>query len=251
MALFAMLAGTASADGDLLTRINANSTINIGIEGTWPPMSYRDSMGVLVGFDVELARMIASELKVRSNFVEREWSRLLRGLHDERYDMVVNGVSITDERRESYDFSIPYANFRSALIVREDNDTITSYEDLKGLRTANAAGSAYALTAERFGSEIIHSRTFNEAIDTVLTGRADATINAEVALSNYMYSHPDARLKVVQLSPEVTPIAIAFRKDEDAATLKDAVNEAISRIVADGRLRELSIKYFGHDITAD
>ena len=79
---------------------------------------------MLVGFDVEVAQAIAAKLGVTAKFVETEWDGIFAGLDSSRYDMAANGVEITEERAQKYDFSTPYGYIRTALIVRGDNDSI-------------------------------------------------------------------------------------------------------------------------------
>ena len=93
----------------------------------------------LVGYDVEVATLIAEKLGVEPEFIEGEWDGLLAGLDAGRYDIMVNGVDITEERAEKYDFSEPYAYNRTAVITKGDNDTINSLEDLKDKKTANGS----------------------------------------------------------------------------------------------------------------
>ena len=96
-----------AASGDLLSEIQAKGTITVAMEGTWAPWTYHDENDNLVGYDVEVATEIAKKLGVEPQFVEGEWDGLLAGLDAGRYDIMVNGVDITPERAEKYDFSTP------------------------------------------------------------------------------------------------------------------------------------------------
>ena len=99
----------AAAEGeDQLARIQAQGEIVIATEGAWAPWTYHDENDVLVGFDVEVAQAIAAKLGVTAKFVETEWDGIFAGLDSSRYDMAANGVEITEERAQKYDFSTPY-----------------------------------------------------------------------------------------------------------------------------------------------
>ena len=87
------------------------------------------------------------------------------------------------------------------------------------------------------------------AIQMVLSGRADATLNAEVSFYDYMNAHPDANLKVVALTDEASQVAIPVRKEARSAALLAAINQAISELDAEGELSRISEKYFGKDIS--
>mgnify|MGYP002922796352 CR=1 FL=1 len=137
-----------AASGDLLSEIQAKGTITVAMEGTWAPWTYHDENDNLVGYDVEVATEIAKKLGVEPQFVEGEWDGLLAGLDAGRYDIMVNGVDITPERAEKYDFSTPYAFNRTAVITKADDDSINTLEDLKGKKTANTISSTYAELAD-------------------------------------------------------------------------------------------------------
>ena len=240
---------SSTGSGDLLAQIQERGEIVIAMEGTWAPWTYHDESGTLVGFDVEVGQQIAQALGVEATFVEGEWDGLLAGLDAGRYDIMINGVDITEERSDAYDFSEPYAYNRTAVIVSADNTDITSMEDLAGKHTANTISSTYAEVAEGYGAEVTGVDDLNQTFELLLSGSIDATLNAEVTYYDYMEAHPDANLKIACLDPEATQVAIPFRKGEETASLREAVNQALADMRESGALSELSEKYFGTDIT--
>ncbi|WP_191379554.1 transporter substrate-binding domain-containing protein [uncultured Flavonifractor sp.] len=240
---------SSTGSGDLLAQIQERGEIVIAMEGTWAPWTYHDESGTLVGFDVEVGQQIAQALGVEATFVEGEWDGLLAGLDAGRYDIMINGVDITEERSDAYDFSEPYAYNRTAVIVSADNTDITSMEDLAGKHTANTISSTYAEVAEGYGAEVTGVDDLNQTFELLLSGRIDATLNAEVTYYDYMEAHPDANIKIACLDPEATQVAIPFRKGEETASLREAVNQALADMRESGALSELSEKYFGTDIT--
>ena len=240
---------SSTGSGDLLAQIQERGEIVIAMEGTWAPWTYHDENDELVGFDVEVGQQIAQALGVEAAFVEGEWDGLLAGLDAGRYDIMINGVDITEERSDAYDFSEPYAYNRTAVIVSADNTDITSMEDLAGKHTANTISSTYAEVAEQYGAEVTGVDDLNQTFELLLSGRIDATLNAEVTYYDYMEAHPDANLKIACLDPEATEVAIPFRKGEETASLREAINQALADMRESGALTELSEKYFGTDIT--
>lgn len=235
--------------GDLLDQIKSRGEITVAMEGTWAPWTYHDENDNLVGYDVEVANAIAEKLGVKVNFVEGEWDGLLAGLDAGRYDIMVNGVGITPDREEKYNFSTPYAYNRTAVIVRGDYDEISSMEDLNGKKTANTISSTYATQAEAYGAEVTGVDDLNQTIELLLAGRIDATLNAEVTFFDYLKAHPDANVKIAAYSDEVEQVAIPVRKSDDTATLLSAINDALAEMDKDGTLASLSEKYFGTDIS--
>ena len=239
----------STESGDLLAQIQERGEIVIAMEGTWAPWTYHDENDELVGFDVEVGQQIAEALGVEAAFVEGEWDGLLAGLDAGRYDIMINGVDVTEERSDAYDFSDPYAYNRTAVIVSGDNTDITSMEDLEGKHTANTISSTYAEVAEQYGAEVTGVDDLNQTFELLLSGRIDATLNAEVTYYDYMEAHPDANLKIACLDPQATQVAIPFRKGEETASLREAVDQALADMRQSGVLTELSEKYFGTDIT--
>lgn len=240
--------GTAQP-ADLLAQIRERGELIIATEGTWAPWTYHGEGDELMGYDIEVARLVAAKLGVKATFVEGEWDGLLAGLEGGRYDIMANGVEITDERAEKYDFSTPYAYIRTAIIVNGDDDGIQSFEDLEGKTTANTLASTYAALAESYGATAQGVDDLNQTIELLLAGRVDATLNAEVTYYDYMSAHPDANLKIAALTEEASHVAIPMRRGEETACLLEAVNQAIGELSADGTLTELSTKYFGNDLS--
>ena len=244
-------AATEETGGDLLSQIQANGTITVAMEGTWAPWTYHDESDNLVGYYVEVATKIAEKLGVEPKFVDGEWDGLLAGLDAGRYDIMVNGVDITPERAEKYDFSTPYAYNRTAVITQKDNDSIKTLEDLNGKTTANTISSTYAELAEQYGATVTGVDDLNQTFELLLSGRIDATLNAEVTYYDYMKEHPDANAKIAVLAADANEVAIPMRKGDETATLRAAIDTAIEEMRADGTLKELSEKYFGTDISTN
>lgn len=252
LALTACDNGGQQAQGqDLLQQIQEKGTLTVAMEGTWAPWTYHDENDNLVGFDVEVAQKIAEKLGVEATFVEGEWDGLFAGLDSGRYDMVVNGVEITDERAEKYDFSEPYGYIRTALIVAEDNEEIKTFEDLNGKTTTNSMASTYMTLAESYGATVTPVDSLDQTLDLVVAGRVDATLNAEVSFYDYMNVHPDAPVKIVALTDDASHVSIPIRKGEETASFKAAVDQAIKELKESGELAEISVKYFGSDITKE
>ena len=239
---------TASTDAaDDLDRILAAGVITIGTEGTWPPMTYHDEAGELTGFDVEVAKAIAEKLGVKAEFVETDWDSLIAGLGVGRFDIIVNEVTPTEERKQTYDFSDPYTYVYDVVITKEDNNDISTMEDLKGKKTSNTISSTHAQIAESYGAEVIAVDTFEASIEMVLQGRAEATINGELVFNDYITQKPDSGLKIAAYNKEAISTAIPVRKGQDR--LREAINKALEELKNDGTFNEISMRYFGKDIT--
>ena len=240
---------SAASNNDLLSQIKSKGELTIATEGTWAPWTFHDESDKLVGFDIEVAQKIAEKLGVKANFVEVEWDGIFAGIDSKRYDLTANGVEITEERSQKYDFTEPYGYIHTAIIVRGDNNSINSFEDLKGKQTANTLASTYALLAESYGATAVGVDDLNQTLQLVLAGRVDATLNADVSFYDYMKVHPEANLKIVAVTKDASQVSIPLRKDGTTENLKKEIDAAIKSLHSDGTLSAISVKYFGNDIT--
>lgn len=238
-------------DKDLLAEIKERGYVTIATEGAWSPWTYHDpETEELVGFDVELGKLIAEGLGVEARFEEVVWDSILSGVSasSKRFDLGINGVDWTEERAEAYNFSDPYVYTSSVLIVPADNTDINSFEDLDGHTTTNSIGSVYQTMAESYGATVITGDTFADTINLITRGDADATINALQTYMDYIKEKPDAPIKVVAQSAG-NPICVIAAKDDSTVTLVEAINTILTDLRASGELSTLSVKYFGLDIT--
>ena len=246
-------ASSAASTGaaDQLAAIQTNGKLVVALEGAWQPWSYHDESDTLVGYDVEVSRAIAEKLGVEPEYVESDWDSLFAGLDAGRFDIVCNGVEVTDERSKTYDFTTPYGYIHTALAVRKDNEDIKSFEDLKGKTTANSLASTYMELAESYGATVQGIDTLEETIQLLTAGRIDATLNADVSFYDYLNVHPDADFKLVAQTEDASHVAIPVRKGDDSASLLEAINTAIEELRADGTLKALGEKYFGQYISSE
>ena len=246
-------ASSAASTGaaDQLAAIQANGKLVVALEGAWQPWSYHDESDTLVGYDVEVSRAIAEKLGVEPEYVESDWDSLFAGLDAGRFDIVCNGVEVTEERAKTYDFTTPYGSIHTAQAVRKDNEDIKSFEDLKGKTTANSLASTYMELAESYGATVQGIDTLEETIQLLTAGRIDATLNADVSFYDYLNVHPDADFKLVAQTEDASHVAIPVRKGDDSASLLEAINTAIEELRADGTLKALGEKYFGQDISSE
>ncbi len=245
-----LLGGAVTASANELEDIQNAGVIKVGVEGTFQPYTYHDEDGNLTGFDVDVAKAIADKLGVEVEFTESDWDSLLAGIDSGRLDTVINAVSITDERKEKYDFAGPYFYIAQQVVVKKGNDEIKSMDDIKGKTVATSITSTTVDTFEAAGAKVTAISTSDEAASLVLSGRADfCAFNANV-FGSYLKEHPDAQLEAAFAVPDSTEeYAVPVKKGE--TELLDAIQKAIDELREDGTLSQLSEDYFDEDFTQE
>ena len=233
---------------DVLAQIKERGTLLIAMEGVWQPWTYHDETGALTGFDVEVGNLIAEGLGVKAEFVETAWDGILAGVDSGRFDIACNGVGYTAKRAESYNFSTPYVYTEMVLVVRDDNADIKTLEDLKEKKTANSPNSTYAMRAEAMGAEVVYVDTLGETMEMLQQGRVDATLNDKDSVDSYLKEHPEAKIKVAA-TVAGEPVAVPMQKGAGTESLKAEIDRILEEARQNGKLAELSVKYFGTDLT--
>lgn len=209
--------------------IKEKGVITVGIEGNYSPFNYHNDDGDLVGYDVEVAEQIADYLGIDVEFVETEFDGLIAGVDAEKYDVVINQVGITDERKEKYLFSEPYTYSYACVLTTNENTDITSFEDLNGKSTAQTLNSNWQNIAESYGADVTTVDGFSQSIELVLQGRVDATVNDSVTYLDYKNKQPDSDLKIAVQSDDVVESAVLIRKNE--TSLQKKINKAKARAI--------------------
>lgn len=241
--------GEAKADNSSAADTeNDKNVLKVGMEGTYAPYTYHDDNGELVGYEVDVANAIGEKIGYDVEFVETEWDSMFEALDAGNFDVVMNQVTITDERTEKYDFSTPYIYSKPVLIVAADNTDITSFEDLSGKKAAEGLTSNFNQIAQDYGAEIIGQDKFALAMECVISGEADCAINDELTYAYWKTVKGDTTsTKIVAESDDVNSSAIVTEKGNEELLAK--INKAIEELLADGTIAEISDKYFSMDIS--
>ena len=247
LVLGSSLLGQAMA-GEQLQKIKDAGVINIGLEGTYPPFSFVDTDGKLTGFEVELSEALAKELGVKARLQPTKWDGILAALESKRLDIVVNQVTISDERKKKYDFSEPYTvSGIQALVLTKNKDTIKTAQDLAGKKVGVGLGTNYEQwLKDNVPKAII--KTYDDdpsKFQDLRVGRIDAILIDRLAALEYARKAKDTIAAGDAFSRQEA--GVALRKGEPE--LLDAINKALDKLRADGTLKKLSEKYFSADVT--
>lgn len=224
-------------------------SVTMGLDDTFAPMGFRDDKGELVGFDIDLAKEVASRSGWDLTFQPIDWSMKETELNAGNIDLIWNGYSITDERKEKVNFSEPYLENAQIVITLSDSE-IMNLSDLEGRAVATQAESS-SLDAARAqdglvesfkDSKLIEYATFNEVFNDLESGRAEAIIADEVLARYYMSNKGAEAYKVLEenLGPE--QFAIGVRKEDEE--LLSEIDNALNAIKDEGRYEEIYDKWF-------
>ncbi len=237
------------AKGASLASVQEEGVLTVGTEGTYPPFTFHEGgSGDLTGYDVEVTEAVAEKLGVDVQFEETQWDAIFAGLESGRFDVVANQVSINPERLEDYDFSEPYTVSKGVVVVLDDNDEISSFEDLEGKTTAQSLTSNWFQLAKDNGANVEAVEGWAQAVELLRQGRVDATVNDELTFLDYQNTEGgDTGLEVAATTDDAAENAFAFRKG--SGDLVKAVDEALVELRKDGTLAEISEKYFGADVS--
>jgi len=235
---------------DLMSQARARGVLRIAVEGTYPPFNFKDpKSGHLTGYDVEVARLVATGLKLRPQFVFTEWSAILPAVASGKVDAAISQVIITPEREQAFDFSVPYTYSSFQLIVRKnERATYRSLGDLKGRKLGVRQGSVFEQQAKEVnGIEVRSYPAVPENLQDLAFGRIDASLDDSLMVS-YLLKNSALPIKAGPLVGKDARIGVAMRKGNPR--FKAAVDKILNEARADGTLRRLSVKWFGVDASS-
>ncbi len=220
-----------------------SGTFTFASSGEFKPFSYIESDGTMTGFDVEVGMAIAEELGLEAAQERYKFSAIVEGVKTGRFDAAVASHTITPERAENVDFSTPYYYSGAQIFVRPDSD-IETLDDLKDLEIGLSKGSTYTEYAEQVTDNVKTYDSDVVALQALEKGHHDAVITDFLTGKEAIGSGLDIEGKeLIERSEQ----AVAISKDNPE--LLDAVNEALDTLRENGKLKELSEKYFDSDIT--
>lgn len=236
---------TSSTSSQL--KLQKSGTLTIGLEGTFQPYSYRKD-GKLTGFEVDLGKAVAKKLGLKAKFVPTKFDSLIAGLDVDKYDVVINDIAETAQRKQKYLFSTPYIYSKSELAVKKGS-SINKITDIKGKKVAQTTTSNNATDAKRLGATVTPTDGFQQSIDLVNQGRVAGTINSREAFYAYLKQNPKASLKFISGGSEIKTQKIGAIVTKKHASLQKQLSKAIQELRQDGTLKKLSNKYFGGNVT--
>ena len=259
-----MLAGCGSSSNESttseskedtsLTDVQAAGHFTLGLDADFAPMGFTDDNGEIVGFDIDLAKAVGEKMGVDVEVKPIDWDSKDMELSSGNIDVIWNGFSITDERRQEVLFSNPYLSTKQSIIVKKGSD-ITKKADLAGKKIALQDGStsedalkADTATYESVGDDnISRFKENSQVLMEVDSGRADAAVIDEVFVRYYLQKENLLdKYTVLEEGFDEEDYGVGGRKGDYA--LMEAINKALDECKADGTTSEISQKWFGEDL---
>lgn len=249
----ALMTAVLSACGNGYSNEQENNVLHVGATGQSYPFAYKEN-GKLTGFDVDVMTAVAKKLDMKLDWKLLEFSGLMGELQTGKLDTISNQVAVTDERKQTYNFTKPYAYAGTQIVVKKDNNDIKSVADLKGKTVAAVLGSNHAKNLEsKDPDHKINIKTYETQEGTlkdVAYGRVDAYVNSRSVLIAQI-KKTGLPLKLAGDPIVYEQVAFPFPKDDSHDKLRKKVDQALDELRKDGTLKKLSEKYFKEDITAE
>ena len=221
--------------------------LTIATEGTYAPFSYYDDKNELKGYDVDIAREVAKKLNLKIEFLTAPWDAMLAAFDAGKADAVFNQVSVTDERKKKYDYAQPYTVVHGAIITHKDNDDIKSFDDLKGKKNADSATSNWAKVAASYGAQNVTVDSFSKSMELLVSKRVDTVVRDNIVFYDFIKQRPGAPVKIAAEGSDTDYTAPIVQKGN--TELAGQISKAIEELKNEGKLAEISIRYFGKDVS--
>lgn len=243
---------TAAAKGDgSWDKIKEKGEFVLGLDENFPPMGFRDAKGEITGFDVDIAKEVCSRLGVTLTLQPINWDAKEQELNTGNIDCIWNGFTITEERKQQVLFSKPYMKNRQVVVVM-DKSGLSKLDDLAGKKLGLQAGSSAADAlngAKDFKAKLKETVEFDDnttALMDLEKGGLDAVLMDEI-VARYYITKESKGYKVLDQELASEEYGIGFRKDD--VQLMEKFQETLDAMAKDGKLAEISNKWFSKDIT--
>lgn len=226
---------------------SGKKVLRVGMDASYPPFGSQDQETKdYEGFDVDIIRAIGAEEGFDVEISNRSFDGLIPALQAKEIDVAINDITITDDRKQSVDFSKPYYIAGLGVVVRSDNDTIHTAEDLQGKTLGVSIGSTGEEAARKIpGANVRVFNAINEAFLEVQNGGVDAVVN-DIPTNEYYVSHAgnkNVRTAEVALTKEDLGIAVLKGNTE----LLTKIDDGLAKIKANGKFSEIYEKWFGKE----
>ena len=234
--------------------VQAQDVLRIGVEGAYPPFSWKEADGTLKGFDIDIATVLCARMNRECVLVEQDWDGIIPALLARKYDAIIASMSITEERKKRVDFTNKYYNTPAKFVAAEESGIEATPEGLEGKTVGVQRGTIHQCYMEKIfpGTELQLYATQEEVFLDLASGRIDAQISDSIqALEGFLLKDEGEGYEFLggdqfDLGCHGEGAGIAVRKGD--TELVEAFNKAIQEIRADGAYAAINARYFDFDI---
>jgi len=247
MTLAVMFTNVSAVQARTLDKIKKAGVLKVANSGAYPPFSFVDKSGNLVGFDVDIAEAVAKKIGVKAEVMSTPWNGIIAALVAGKFDTCICSMSDTEERRKAVDFTGSYYYSGQSLWVENDSK-IQSIKDLKGKKVGTVLGETSNEWAMKNGNWT--NMTYQGLPDLLLaltTGRVNAVISDDVPIALAVKKN-NYKIRMVE-AKELQRYPAAFSLQQGKPELKAALQKALDEIKADGTYQEIVDKWIGLDIS--
>jgi polar amino acid transport system substrate-binding protein len=245
VALFALLAaGLALAGGTKEGAAGGKMKIVIATDATWPPMEMVDENKEIVGFDIDLMKAAAKAGGFEVEFQNTAWDGIFAGLETGEYDAVMSSVTITEERKVTMDFSVPYINAGQILIVRKDTSGVTTLKDLVGKSVGAQIGTTGSFEVEKVAG--VELRTYDEiglAIEDLVNKRIDAVVCDTPVAADYALMNPNFKDKLKIVGEPFTEEYYGVAVKKGNTKVLDVINAGLKKVLDTNTYKQIENKW--------
>lgn len=225
----------------------AEKVIRVGVDDHYPPYDFVDERGNPMGFDVDIIRAIANHQKLNIELVPQGWEALMGDLNNGKNDLVMSGLTRTEERAGKYALSNTYAWGQDSIAIKLDNNSVRTLQDLTGKKISTLDGSAYITLLEsvlgKKNPNIVGKPTDFLAFQELALGRVDAMLGEKHMFQHYAKNYPEVQFKTVD--DWIEPYEMVVVAPKTNTELMNKVNAGLAGIVADGTYAQIYEKWFG------
>jgi len=252
---FKKLAGLAIAGllAVAVTSVNADA-LRVGVEGAYPPCSWKEADGTLKGFDIDFAHEVCKRLDRECVLVEQEWDGMIPALLARKFDTIIASMSITEERKKKVDFTVKYYNTPAKLVAKKNPGFEGTAAGLDGKRLGVQRATTHQCSAEKLypGAELVLYATQDEVWQDLGSGRLDAQLSDSLqAYEGFLVLDVGQGFDFLGDAlddVECQGVGAGFAVRKEDSELRDALSKAIQDIRADGTYKVINDKYFAVDI---
>jgi len=251
VSLFVTGCTSSSKTDNSWEKVKDKGYLVLGLDDSFPPMGYRDANGEIVGFDIDVAKEVCSRLGIELKLQPINWDAKDQELNTGKIDCIWNGFTIKEDRKKNVLFTDPYMKNRQVIVVTAESG-YTKLSDLEGKTLGLQAGSSAAdalESAPEFKAKLKEVVPFDENITALMDlekGGVDAVLLDEIVARYYIQSE-NKNYVVLDEALAEEEYGIGFRLGD--VKLKDKIQSTLEEMARDGKLAEISIKWFDKDIT--